>query len=124
MIDKTKVVTISGKQYSIPFPKIRQQFEIQNRKVLFTNSTYGNQEQDGTPDSAFNLNLVDAIATFATLLPELSKDLKVDSLGELDLMEAKDILKAYKKDFYPWYQSIKEEINKELTDDTPEVKKD
>lgn len=125
-LKKEIVITVGGKSFTIPFPKIRQQFDIESRKHLFAKNTYGIQEASGTNDSAFNLNLVDAIAHFAVLLPDLPSKFDMDGYYELDMGDqiTIDILKAYKKDFYPWYQKIKEEINKQVNESDASTSKD
>lgn len=113
-LQKEKIVTIAGKQFTIPFPKVRHQFDIEARKHMLSMGTYQMQEKANTSGSIFNLNMIDAIAHFAVIAPELpSECFGVSSYSDLDLLQAKEVVKAY-LEFAQWYQDIRNQVNKDL----------
>ena len=49
------------------------------------------------------LNVIDADAAILAFFPEVRKDMKVESITEVDLVNSKEILKEMNK-FYKWYK--------------------
>lgn len=120
---KEKKITVNGKEYTISFPKVRDQFDIESRKHLMSNGTYGTQERANTEDSNFNLNLIDAIAHISVLCPKLMKDLvggdnSTPDPYEMELHQTKYIVQAWSQ-FSPWYLDIKKEVNSAMLEDQP-----
>lgn len=111
---KNKTITIGGKSYNVGFPTVGQYMEIQNRKMMLTNSTYSDQEDNKSSATAFNLNMVDATAHFQTLIPSLAKDLGKDTLFECDLLTMREVLRAFKNEFYPWFSEIEAALQEAL----------
>lgn len=121
---KSMVVHVADKAFTIPFPKVRHQFDIENRKHKLTAGTYQMQEKANTASSIFNLNMIDAIAHFAVLAPELPQQcFGVDNYAELDLIQAKQVVKAY-LDFAKWYDDIRNEVNRGLFNDSDDSNED
>lgn len=118
---KTNVsVQIGEKKYEITFPTVAQIMSIESKKIFLSDDTYREQVRNGTLASNFNLNLIDAVAHFSVLLPDLAKDLDEKNLLNMNALKAKAVIKAYLSDFRPWY----DEFIKELYDGLGESKKD
>lgn len=110
-------IKILANTYKVNFPKTGQLIRIQTNKLLLGNGVY----QDllvASSDALYVRFLIDSIATFQILIPQLSKDLTVDIM-ELDLMQSKEIVSAYTDQYLPWYNKWTKLVQ---GDDQEEVK--
>lgn len=107
----TKLTFAKFGEHFINFPNAGQAIEIQAMKQALTRGRYGDMSRSNLKSDFDTLDIVDAISTFSTLIPELSKKLG-SSYMELDLFIAKDIVKTYNKQFLPWYNNIMGDLNK------------
>lgn len=110
-------VIINDKTYNISFPNVGQMMEIESKKIALGGGVYRDLITAGTKSAQYNLDLIDAISNFTVLIPELRKDLDVKSFLDIDLITGKHVVKAYNKQFYPWFQ----EIQKFLYDEEDEL---
>lgn len=113
--------------YDVKFPSVGDYINVESRKAqlavprtsLFDQSTqYLNLIRQGTISSNMALDLVDMTAWFEVCIPNLMKDTvgNIQSIEELDIMDAKPLLDAYKKQFLPWktkWEEIFQGITKE-----------
>lgn len=93
-------IKILNNTYKVGFPKTGQIIRIQTDKLLLGNGVY--QDLLMSSDGMFTRFLIDAIATFQVLIPQLTKDLTV-SIMELELMQSREIIDAYTEQYLPWY---------------------
>lgn len=105
-ISRQIVVVVSGKNYTINFPSVGEFTRIESLKASMTNSQYGSMIFNQTIEAGIALDLVDMMATFSVLIPDLAKDLKPESFLKLDLLDAAELMKVYNQDFLPWYTSL------------------
>lgn len=103
-------VTISNREYSIKFPNNGQFIDIERNKIDLSNGNLKNM-LFGTPSGQLAYILIEAVATFSILIPDLVKDLDVKSLLELDPYQSKQLVSAYEKHYYPWIEKWREVIN-------------
>jgi hypothetical protein len=119
-LEKSVIVNILKEKYEVKIPNAGQQMEIENKKMFLSSNTYRDLVLTGTRATKYSLLLIDSLACFSVLIPELGDKLGVKNYLELPAFTAKELVKAYKKDFYPWYQSYLEELYKGLDDDDDE----
>lgn len=116
----TTKVTIKGKDYEIGFPKTGEFFNIQTLKANLTQGKYDvfkMLERDGLIATV----LIDAISTFNVMLPQLKKELNVESMLDLELENMIEIGYAFKDQYTPWYESKMELISKPKTEAAKET---
>lgn len=123
-LNRTKVIKIAEKDYTVKFPTVGQIMDIEQRKQILTASTYGAMVRTITRSSVFTLELVDAISCFTVLLPELSKDLDVKSYLDMDAFQGRELVKVYNEDFRPWFQPFLKELYKDMDEEVEEVEKE
>lgn len=111
-MEKSIKLQITGKDYVIKFPNVGQLMDIESLKSALTNGQYGELVRMNTRLSNSALDIADTIATFSVLIPEIKETLNVKTYTELDPFKAKDLVKCYKKQYFPWFN----EINQELQD--------
>jgi len=116
-LEQTTTVTINNKAYEVALPTTGQQMDIENKKMFLSSNTYRDLVLTGTRSAKYNLLLIDALAAFTVLIPALGKDLGVDNYLDLPPFVGKEVVKAYKKDFYPWWQAFLKELYSGLDDE-------
>lgn len=116
-MDKSIKITIDNQEYIIKFPNVGQILDIESMKTALSSGRYNELVKMNTKSSNWALDIIDSIATFSILIPQLREKLNVDSYTELDQFEAKKIVKPYIKTYYPFYKEIHEELQKFNEDD-------
>lgn len=102
-LSRQLTVQICDNTYKIDFPTIGKIIDVETRKTTLSSGMYGSMSSSMLLSTNTALDLIDSIAYFTTLIPELTKDLRVDSLMDLDPIQAKEIVVVLKKEFLPWY---------------------
>jgi hypothetical protein len=80
--------------------------DIEARKVSFSNGQYSNLVRSGLVSSRIGYEIVEAFAVLTVLVPSLSKDLKVETVFELDPASTIELIKVYKESIIPWYENV------------------
>ncbi len=96
---------LRGKSYAVKFPAVKHFLNLEATRMTLTNGTYGQMVGSGLVTSSIAMDLVDMAATLSTLCPEVVKDLKVESILDLDLVDSMELLHEYKKQVDPWISS-------------------
>jgi len=111
-MEKSTKLKISGKDYVVNFPNVGQILDIESLKSALTNGQYGDFIKMGTKYSNDVLDLVDTIATFSVLIPELKDEFNVKNFSDMDPFVAIKYVKVYKKQFFLWFNTINNELRK------------
>lgn len=106
MLQKQIVLTIQGFNYTCTFPKVGQIIDIESNKLTFSNNKYPAMVKSNLVGANMALDLIESISYFSVLIPDLIKDLKINNIFDLDLISSREIVKVYKRDFLPWYNSF------------------
>ena len=118
-------VKFDDKIYIVKFPTVGQLLEIESLKQALSNGNYAIMAASGVKSMALALDIIDSVAYFSVLIPDLKKSLSVSSFMDLDALTAKKLTISYKKDFYKWYEELEKEmaeLEKELSDEIEENK--
>jgi hypothetical protein len=103
-------ITIEGIDYEIQYPNTGQQIDAELLKAKIADGNYDALRFSANPLFAEQADKIDMIATFNTLIPQLKKDLNVESLFHLSEELSDVLLKIYTEEFIPWYVEIKKAI--------------
>jgi hypothetical protein len=103
-------ISISGNTYNVKFPNNGQLIDIESRKVQLSGGTQKDLMLSQSPSAAQAFILIETIATFSILIPELKDNLNV-SILDLDPFRSKELVKQYTKVFYPWFKQWMDIIN-------------
>ena len=109
---RTVKIQIQNNSYDVSFPNNGQLIDIESLKIKMSNDTHGQMLFGTSNSSNAAYILVETIATYSILIPQLKQDLKVKSLLDLDFLQTKELTRTYNKIFYPWYKSWWDYINK------------
>jgi len=109
-------IVFDEKSYIVKYPTVGQLLEIESLKQSMSGGRYGIMAISGVKSMEFALDLIDSIAYFSILIPELRKQLEIKSFLDLDAITAKKLTITYRKQFNPWYKQLEEEMSK-LDDD-------
>lgn len=118
---RTISINIGDRQYSVKFPNNGQFIDIERAKLDLSSGNLKNM-LFGTTTGQLAYMLIEAIATFNVLIPDLAKDLEVKSLLDLDPYQSRELIVAYEKQYFPWIEQWRKIINAPIQDE--EDKKD
>jgi hypothetical protein len=91
-------IEIKGNKYNAVFPNTGQYMDIRNRISILISDLNIRDVYD-----QYAALLAEMIATYNVLLPELKKDINVDSILKLSMMESKEILDTYTDVYKPFF---------------------
>ncbi len=101
--------------YEIKMPSNGQRIDIETRKLQLTRGMHKDLVM-GSASSVDAYVLVEMIATFNVLIPQLAKDINFNSLLELDALQTRSFLKAY-EDYYKWDSEWREFLNQSFEEE-------
>ncbi len=113
-MERTLNFEVKSNSYIIESPTIGQMIQVEQMKSVLSNGQYGALMANRTWTASHSLDTIDCFADLSILCPDLIKSLNVNDWTDLDPLDAAELLKAYKKQFVPWYNAIIEAI-KEAT---------
>jgi hypothetical protein len=113
MVNQTKI-TYNGQEFMVNFPNVGQLMEIESMKMILANGKYSELVNNSTKSSIFVLDLIDAFATFSTLIPDLKAQLPTKGYTTMDPKEAKELVKVFKEQFFGWFNEIMKDIYKDV----------
>ncbi len=108
---KTELV-LKGKKYEITFPNVGQLRRIASNKALLSNGMYNSIYTMASEDGDEALDIIDIESTLNVVAPDFIEDLKPLKISELGLKDFREISKAYKETFVPWFDGLKSELRK------------
>lgn len=109
----SKFIKIMNQLFEVSYPNVGQKLQIENVKLLLTDNNYGDLARSRHTTALELLDLVDAVAYFSILIPEIKSTLNLADFLNMDAKRSKAYVKAFKKEFTPWFDAIEEELNKE-----------
>ena len=98
-------ITIDGNDYVAKFPHVGEEVRIEALKELYSNKTYSSLLQNLTKSSQRVLDIVDMMAYFTVMIPDLQEDLDVKNVktfNDLPQIKAIPLVNAYKQQLRPW----------------------
>ena len=120
-LQRTAVLTAKTKsgenRYNLSFPTIGEYLEIESRRMKLSNGTYSQMMRSILVSSGVAMDMIDMAATLSVLCPEIMKDLKTQSLLDLDLFDGKELMDAYNRDVKAWVDTWMGIITKATTKD-------
>ena len=97
-LQKTVVIKVRQNEYHVVFPNTGQFLDIRSMKSRLVDDIRGNDPLDGYA----NL-LGEMAATYSVLIPELKKDINVESVFKLSMVESKELLDTYTEVYKPFF---------------------
>lgn len=93
---------VQKNEYTIKFPNVGQLIDIEIKKATYSSGQY-NTLSSGNGMAYYASLLIDTIATFEVLVPELVKNMTIKTIAELDLDQSSELLAVYKDVYVPWF---------------------
>lgn len=109
-LEETLKIQILENEYVIKLPNTGDLIDMEMRKSRYV-------MDNNYISGIFAEMLAKAIATFSVLIPELKKDLNIESFEKMSLKDSKVIVKVYRDQFLPWWNDWMEEIGSVFGDD-------
>jgi hypothetical protein len=110
-LSRELVVKIKEKTYIIKFPNMGNIIDIETRKMALSGGRYSQLIEASLETSNRALDYIDMSSTFSVVIPELTKDLNVQSLFDLDVEVSGELLRVYKDEYFPWFKAWDKVIN-------------
>ena len=116
-IERQKKFKVGEKQFIAKFPNVGQIIDLESLKQALTSNRYGQMASSGIASMYNALDLVDAIAFFQVVVPEVAKYYDIRNYTLLQVDKIKELLDAYQTDIKPWYDKTMLELRGISTDD-------
>ena len=123
-MEKVKKFTIGKKQFTATFPNVGQIIDMDAMKQALSSNRYGSMVASGLASAYYALDLIDAIAFYQVVTPEVGRFFNIANYSELSVEEVKDLLDAFKEQIQPWYIETMNEVRglaKKSMEDAREV---
>lgn len=109
--ERKKTFKILENTYTVEFPNTGDLMTIEILKTQLSKGQYSSLSESNTVTGNYSRFLVDMIAVFTVLLPDLKKDMNVKTISELKVEDSKKLLKIYLQEVLPWLNSWFEILN-------------
>lgn len=109
-IERQKKFIINGLTFIAKFPNVGQLIDLESFKQALTSNRYGQMAASGVVSMYQALDLVDAIAFFQVVVPEVGKRFDINNYTQMNLDEIKHIVDAYQKEIKPWFDKTMSEL--------------
>lgn len=116
-IERQKKFNIGEKQFVAKFPNVGQIIDLESFKQALTNNRYGQMASSGIASMYNALDLVDAVAFFHVVVPEVAKYYDIRNYTLLQVDKIKELLDAYQTQIKPWYDKTMLELRGISMDD-------
>lgn len=106
--------------YQIKFPTNNELIQIEAMKSSLSYNEYNGIARSGTAASSFARSIIDMIAFFTIMIPQLKTDMNVKTIGELHPIDSKQLMNVYRDQVSPWlneWGAILESDDEELVDE-------
>lgn len=100
--------------YEVEYPNVGKQFDIEMMKVKLSEGRYETLKLSYLPTFVQQAKVIDVVATFTILIPNLKADLTVKSLFDLNQVQFDALIKMYEDEFLPWYTEIETQLKAPL----------
>ena len=119
-IERQKKFTINGLTFTAKFPNVGQLIDLESFKQALTNNRYGQMASSGVMSMYHALDLVDAIAFYQVVTPEVARRFDISNYSQMGLDEIKHLLEAYQKEIKPWFDKTMSELKGIVVSDETE----
>lgn len=116
-IEREKKFTINSVTFTAKFPNVGQLIDLESFKQALTNSRYGQMASSGVVSMYQALDLVDAIAFFSVVVPNVGKHFDIKNYASLELDKVRPFVNAYQSEIKPWFDEIMAELKGIAIDD-------
>ena len=115
-LQRQKKFTIGEKVFIANFPNIGQIIDLESLKQALTGNRYGQMASSGIVSMYYALDLVDAIAFYQIVVPEVAKYYDIRNYASLSVDKSKALVEAYQQQIKPWFDETLNELKGIATD--------
>lgn len=109
-IERIKRFKIGEKEFTAKFPNVGQIIDLESFKQALTSNRYGQMAASGVSSMYNALDIVDAIAFYQIVTPEVGKYYDIKNYATLQLDKISALIKAYNEQIRPWYDDTMNEL--------------
>lgn len=115
-LQRQKKFNIGEKTFIAKFPNIGQIIDLESLKQALTNNRYGQMVASGVASMYYALDLVDAIAFYQIVVPDVAKYFDIRNYASLSVDKSKALVDAYQNQIKPWFDETLNELKEVTTD--------
>lgn len=97
-LPKSVTISTGGNKYEVKFPNTGEYLDVMNIKSRLTSDLSLTDAY-----SSYAYMMAEMIATYTVMIPALKKDLNVDSISKLSMIETKELLDSYNDVYKPFF---------------------
>jgi hypothetical protein len=113
MLQTKTIIKIGGTDYELSYPNNGQKLEIENYKLAYSLGLYGEMARNAHSTALEMLDLIDAVAYFRVLSPEVSQKYNLKDFAKIELETSLRLRKAFKV-YFKWFTEFESEMIKSL----------
>lgn len=104
-------IEFEGNSYVVKEPTTDDFLQIKTLKQLLSRNQYATWVREGTKEASLSLDIVDMIAFFQVLLPDVVGDLVgYKNISEIPLAKVIPFVKVYRSEFVPKFKPYLDEV--------------
>lgn len=111
MPSETLRLEINGDVVEVSLPNVGGFIDIERRKISLSGGTHKEMLFTSTRSSVYAYSSIEMIATMETLIPDIKKRMRVDSMLQLKPKELRSLTALYNNKIFPWLEKWREFIN-------------
>lgn len=115
-LQRQKKFNIGEKTFVANFPNIGQIIDLESLKQALTSNRYGQMAASGIASMYYALDLVDAIAFYQIVVPEVAKFYDIRNYASLSVDKSKSLVEVYQQQIRPWFDETLNELKGIATD--------
>lgn len=115
-LQRQKKFKIGEKTFVADFPNVGQIIDLESLKQALTSNRYGQMAASGIASMYYALDLVDAIAFYQIVVPEVAKYFDIKNFASLSVDKSRDLVDVYQKQIKPWFDETLNELKGIATD--------
>ena len=124
MLEKTKKISIGKKTFIVKFPNVGQIIDLESLKVALSGNRYGQMVATGVRNVYMALDMIDTIAFFQTVAPEVGQYYDIKDYASLDVERMQQFVDVYVKQIRPWFEGTLNAIQTATLKPTEDEKSD
>ena len=118
-LEQKKTINIKGDSFMFDITEftVNDFLTIEAEKQRLSGGNYAKIATSLLINSSNAANLIDMIATFRTLNPNIENSVRTRDFSKLSMLDSKELLDTYVNDFLPWYTKWLKEFNVPFRED-------
>lgn len=107
-------IYIKDVSFNVKFPTSGQMIDIAILKSKLSDNQYNSLFLQSSLEAPLALRLVDAYSFFQIMVPELKKNLTLDSFYDIEVLDSLELIEVFESQIQPWLNEWTKVINERV----------